>query len=101
MEHQRANGPGRRRCVRGLVQSTIVRTNDEIDEWLAPHLASLVNVGVDAPLIVVNETGMRPAEKLVGVVRQVRRKLPREQLGQVVPEPTTGHHPRTAPRLER
>lgn len=49
-----------------LVDSASVRTDDEIDAWLGRHGGSLVNVAVDAPLIVVNETGMRPAEKLIG-----------------------------------
>ncbi|RKT78669.1 putative RNase H-like nuclease [Terracoccus luteus] len=48
-----------------LVESAGVRTDDEIDAWLAPHAGSLVNVAIDAPLIVVDESGMRPVEKML------------------------------------
>ena len=51
-----------------LVESASVRTDEEIDAWLARYAAALINVAIDAPLIVSNETGMRPAEKLIGAV---------------------------------
>ena len=48
-----------------LVASGSVRTDAEIDEWLAGHGPAVV-VGVDAPLIVPNATGRRDAERLIG-----------------------------------
>lgn len=39
-----------------LVDSASDRTDDEIDSWLGRHSAALVNVAIDAPLIVVSET---------------------------------------------
>lgn len=49
-----------------LVESASVRTDEEVDSWLGEHAPSVVNVAIDAPLIVVNPTGMRSAEKLIG-----------------------------------
>ncbi|MBM9463785.1 DUF429 domain-containing protein [Aeromicrobium sp. YIM 150415] len=43
-----------------LVDTASVRTDDEIDAWLAPR--DLAVVAVDAPLLVPNETGMRSGE---------------------------------------
>jgi predicted RNase H-like nuclease/tRNA(Leu) C34 or U34 (ribose-2'-O)-methylase TrmL len=48
-----------------LVASTSVRTDAEVDGWLAEHGPAVV-VGVDAPLIVPNATGRRDAERLLG-----------------------------------
>jgi predicted RNase H-like nuclease/tRNA(Leu) C34 or U34 (ribose-2'-O)-methylase TrmL len=48
-----------------LVDSASVRTDDEIDAWLAAHGPAVV-VGVDAPLIVPNATGRREAEAELG-----------------------------------
>lgn len=49
-----------------VVTSTSVRTDDEIDAWLACLGSPIVNAAIDAPLIVTNPTGMRESEKLVG-----------------------------------
>ena len=49
-----------------VVASTSVRDDDEIDVWLADLPEPVVNVAIDAPLIVTNATGMRECEKLVG-----------------------------------
>ena len=46
-----------------LVHVSAVRTDDEIAERLAPYVDGPCLVGVDAPLIVTNPTGSRPAEK--------------------------------------
>jgi predicted RNase H-like nuclease/ppGpp synthetase/RelA/SpoT-type nucleotidyltranferase len=46
-----------------LVHLSSVRTNDEIEEALAPYVEGPCVVGIDAPLIVTNATGSRPAEK--------------------------------------
>ena len=46
-----------------LVHVSAVRTDDEIAEQLAPYVGGPCLVGVDAPLIVTNPTGSRPAEK--------------------------------------
>jgi predicted RNase H-like nuclease/tRNA(Leu) C34 or U34 (ribose-2'-O)-methylase TrmL len=48
-----------------LLDSTSVRTDEEIDAWLDAHPRPVV-VGVDAPLIVPNATGRRDAERLLG-----------------------------------
>ncbi|MEO7236531.1 MAG: DUF429 domain-containing protein [Lapillicoccus sp.] len=48
-----------------LLSSTAVRTDGEIDAWLAPWLPSVATVAVDAPLVVTNPTGMRDAERAV------------------------------------
>ena len=48
-----------------LVASTSVRTDAEIEAWLARQEPAAV-IGVDAPLIVPNETGQREAEGLLG-----------------------------------
>ncbi|MDZ5620059.1 DUF429 domain-containing protein [Nocardioides bizhenqiangii] len=45
-----------------LVQVTAATTDDEIVEALAPYLESDCLVAIDAPLIVVNAKGNRPAE---------------------------------------
>lgn len=49
-----------------LLDSASVRSDDEIAAWVAPHLGSLAVVGVDAPLVVPNETGNRDAERGLG-----------------------------------
>ena len=49
-----------------LVASTRVQTDDEIVEWIARLPGSLVVAGIDAPLIVPNETGQRLPENLIG-----------------------------------
>ena len=46
----------------GLVLCRSLTTDDELDEELAPWLAGSCLVAMDAPLIVVNETGRRPCE---------------------------------------
>jgi predicted RNase H-like nuclease/tRNA(Leu) C34 or U34 (ribose-2'-O)-methylase TrmL len=48
-----------------LVDSGSVRTDAEIDGWVAAHGPAEV-VAVDAPLIVPNATGRREAERLLG-----------------------------------
>lgn len=48
-----------------LIASASVRTDEEIDAWLAGHGPAAV-VAVDAPLIVPNATGRRDAERLLG-----------------------------------
>lgn len=49
-----------------LTQSGAVRTDAEIDDWLALHAPGTVDVvAVDAPLIVPNPTGQRQGERLV------------------------------------
>jgi predicted RNase H-like nuclease/tRNA(Leu) C34 or U34 (ribose-2'-O)-methylase TrmL len=48
-----------------LLTSTSVRTDDEIDAWLAAQGPASV-IGIDAPLIVPNPTGRRDAERLLG-----------------------------------
>jgi len=51
-----------------VISSTRVRSDDEIIGWLKPHVAGECLVAVDAPLIVVNETGRRPCERAVSKV---------------------------------
>lgn len=46
-----------------LVEVSAVRTDDEIAATLAPYVEGDCVVAIDAPLIVRNETGNRPAEK--------------------------------------
>jgi predicted RNase H-like nuclease/ppGpp synthetase/RelA/SpoT-type nucleotidyltranferase len=46
-----------------LLMVGAVRTDEDIAEALAPYVAGECRVGIDAPLIVTNETGSRPAEK--------------------------------------
>ena len=46
-----------------LVHASAVRTDAEIVEALAPYVEGPCLVGIDAPLIVVNATGSRPAEQ--------------------------------------
>ncbi|MCR6032679.1 DUF429 domain-containing protein [Nocardioides sp. zg-579] len=54
-----------------LVHVSAVRTDDEIAEQLAPYVEGPCLVAIDAPLIVRNETGSRPAEK--ALTRDFRR----------------------------
>ena len=49
-----------------LLESTSVRTDDEIMEFLDRHATRTLVAAVDAPLVVPNETGRRPCEALVG-----------------------------------
>lgn len=49
-----------------LLDSTAAGSDGDIDAWLRRHQTALVNVAIDAPLIVRNATGMRPAERLIG-----------------------------------
>ncbi|MCD4523801.1 DUF429 domain-containing protein [Nocardioides sp. cx-173] len=46
-----------------LVLVRAVRTDEEIAETVAPYVAEECLVAIDAPLIVTNPTGSRPAEK--------------------------------------
>jgi predicted RNase H-like nuclease/ppGpp synthetase/RelA/SpoT-type nucleotidyltranferase len=46
-----------------LLHLAAVRTDDEIAESLAPFAAGPCLAGIDAPLVVTNSTGSRPAEK--------------------------------------
>ena len=48
-----------------VIASTRVSSDDEIVEWLRPHVESDVLVAIDAPLILRNETGRRPCEQLI------------------------------------
>ncbi len=48
-----------------LLASASLRTDAEIDAWLAPWGASVATVAVDAPLVVTNAAGMRDAERAV------------------------------------
>jgi predicted RNase H-like nuclease/ppGpp synthetase/RelA/SpoT-type nucleotidyltranferase len=54
-----------------LVHVTTVRTDDEIAESLAPYVEGPCVAGIDAPLVVVNPTGSRPAEQ--ALTRDFRR----------------------------
>ena len=45
-----------------------VRSDDEIERWVAPHMAGPVVVGIDAPLVVPNLQGRRPCESQVSRV---------------------------------
>lgn len=49
-----------------LVASGVVRTDEEIDDWLAAHAPAPLVVAVDAPLVVPNETGQRVCERDIG-----------------------------------
>ncbi|WP_229051578.1 DUF429 domain-containing protein [Aeromicrobium sp. Leaf350] len=49
-----------------LVASGSARSDEDIDTWLAGYAPEPAVVGVDAPLVVPNETGQRRAEWLVG-----------------------------------
>lgn len=49
-----------------LVASGSALGDEEIDGWLAALPAPVVTVAIDAPLVVVNATGMRECERLVG-----------------------------------
>ena len=46
-----------------LLHLATVRTDEEIAASLAPHLDGPCLVGIDAPLVVTNPTGSRPAER--------------------------------------
>ena len=46
-----------------LLHVATVRTDDEIAEHLAPYVEGPCLVGIDAPLVVRNPTGSRPAER--------------------------------------
>lgn len=46
-----------------LVHLSSVRTDEEIRDALAPYVEGPCLVGLDAPLVVVNPTGSRPAEQ--------------------------------------
>ncbi len=46
-----------------LLATAAVRTDEEIAAWLAPFVAGECVVGIDAPIVVRNPTGSRPAEK--------------------------------------
>jgi predicted RNase H-like nuclease len=48
-----------------LVASGRVTTDDEIVAWIGERAGDVVVVGVDAPLVVPNETGMRVPERLI------------------------------------
>ncbi|WP_028643794.1 DUF429 domain-containing protein [Nocardioides sp. URHA0020] len=54
-----------------LVHVSAVRTDEEIRAALAPYVEGPCLVGIDAPLIVVNPTGSRPAEQ--ALTRDFRR----------------------------
>lgn len=54
-----------------LVHVSAVRTDDEIAERLAPYVDGPCLVAIDAPLVVRNEAGSRPAEK--ALTRDFRR----------------------------
>lgn len=49
----------------GLVHVSAVRTDDEVVDAVAPYVVGDCVVAIDAPLIVVNPTGNRPAEALL------------------------------------
>lgn len=51
-----------------VLDSASVRTDDEIVEWVRPHCAGPVLVGIDAPVTVPNDTGRRPCDDLVSRV---------------------------------
>jgi predicted RNase H-like nuclease/ppGpp synthetase/RelA/SpoT-type nucleotidyltranferase len=46
-----------------LVHLSAVRTDEEIAEAVAPYVAGPCLAGIDAPLVVTNATGSRPAEQ--------------------------------------
>jgi predicted RNase H-like nuclease/ppGpp synthetase/RelA/SpoT-type nucleotidyltranferase len=54
-----------------LLHLSTVRTDDEIVDALAPYLDPPVLAGIDAPLVVTNPTGSRPAEQALS--RDFRR----------------------------
>ncbi len=54
-----------------LLLLTAVRTDDEIEAALAPYLGPECVAGIDAPLVVTNPTGSRPAEQALS--RDFRR----------------------------
>jgi predicted RNase H-like nuclease len=48
-----------------VLGSARVRTDAEIDEWVAPHVRDDAVVGIDAPVVVTNPTGRRRCEALL------------------------------------
>jgi predicted RNase H-like nuclease len=48
-----------------VIDSSLVRSDDEIISWLEPHVAGPCIVAVDAPLIVRNANGRRDCERLI------------------------------------
>lgn len=48
-----------------VLDSTSVRSDDEIVDWLGPHCDGPVLAGIDAPITVPNDTGRRPCDDLV------------------------------------
>ncbi len=54
-----------------LLHVSTVRTDDEVAEALAAYVEGPCLVGIDAPIVVVNATGSRPAEQALG--RDFRR----------------------------
>ena len=46
-----------------LLHVSLVRTDEEIEVAVAPYAGAGVVAGIDAPLVVVNATGSRPAEQ--------------------------------------
>ena len=46
-----------------LLATAAVRTDEEIAAWLAPYVSGDCVVAIDAPIVVRNATGSRPAEK--------------------------------------
>ena len=46
-----------------LLHVSAVQTDDEVAESLASYVEGDCLVAIDAPLVVVNETGARPAER--------------------------------------
>ena len=49
-----------------LLDARQVRTDDEILGWLRPWTAESALVAIDAPIVVRNALGARPAERLIG-----------------------------------
>ena len=50
-----------------LIDSASVRSDEDIDEWLGRTALAPVVVAIDAPLVVANEAGQRPCERMVSV----------------------------------
>ena len=51
-----------------LLHLSTVRTDDEIVAALTPYLDPPVRAGIDAPLVVTNATGSRPAEQALDCI---------------------------------
>jgi predicted RNase H-like nuclease len=53
--------------VRGgnVLDSALLRTDEQILKWLAPHTAGPCLVAIDAPIVVINPTGRRPCESVL------------------------------------